>query len=475
MSSMANTAGSSVGGGADIITSILGANASQPDRDKAQAALNNALAQIQAVGAPPDMSQQILVQQFQQAGILTPERESNINQQFVQLQQNPAQAQGLAAQVQALGQIQKEAGSGMSAQDQANYLAAQTAINQNTQSQQQAALQNQAQRGSASGGAGLAAELQAVQGGANQNQMAGLQEAGAASQRALSAMGQAGQLGGQIESQQYGQAAQQQQAQQAIQAANTQNALAVQQQNTQAQNQANLYNQQVAQQVANANTQAANAESLRELQGKAQTYQMGLGQAGMEAGTEGAISGGYLGQANAIGQEYQNIGQGIGMFAGSGQSEGYSNQTQGNSMSGSSGGSQSSGGNSGGMSTEGGNYGNSANNYGGDMSAFGGASYWTGGPVQQNNDMGDLSTVASLGELFLKDGGKVPGRAQVAGNSPQNDTVNAKLSPGEIVIPRTIAHDPEAAKDFIKKEIDKDTHARLTALEKFCMGGMKGQ
>lgn len=40
-----------------------------------------------------------------------------------------------------------------------------------------------------------------------------------------------------------------------------------------------------------------------------------------------------------------------------------------------------------------------------------------------------------------KDGGKVPGHAHVEGNSPENDTVKAKLSPGEGVIDRETLED----------------------------------
>lgn len=46
-------------------------------------------------------------------------------------------------------------------------------------------------------------------------------------------------------------------------------------------------------------------------------------------------------------------------------------------------------------------------------------------------------------------GGKVPGNASVKGDSYKNDTVDAKLSPGEIVVPRTAADDPEKAHRFI--------------------------
>jgi hypothetical protein len=58
-----------------------------------------------------------------------------------------------------------------------------------------------------------------------------------------------------------------------------------------------------------------------------------------------------------------------------------------------------------------------------------------------------------LGAIFGYDGGEidyrargggVPGQARVAGDSPRNDTIPAKLSPGEIVLPRSVAQHPEA-------------------------------
>lgn len=51
----------------------------------------------------------------------------------------------------------------------------------------------------------------------------------------------------------------------------------------------------------------------------------------------------------------------------------------------------------------------------------------------------------------LKQGGKVPGTPMVPGDSPKNDTVHAMLSPGEIVIPRSMVEDPERAKRFIEE------------------------
>lgn len=47
----------------------------------------------------------------------------------------------------------------------------------------------------------------------------------------------------------------------------------------------------------------------------------------------------------------------------------------------------------------------------------------------------------------MANGGVVPGKAKVAGDSPVNDTVSAQLSPGEVVIPRSImeSKDPASA------------------------------
>ena len=47
-------------------------------------------------------------------------------------------------------------------------------------------------------------------------------------------------------------------------------------------------------------------------------------------------------------------------------------------------------------------------------------------------------------------GGEVDGEPKVKGDHPVNDTVPAKLSPGEIVVPRSAAKDEEALKSFVK-------------------------
>jgi hypothetical protein len=47
-------------------------------------------------------------------------------------------------------------------------------------------------------------------------------------------------------------------------------------------------------------------------------------------------------------------------------------------------------------------------------------------------------------------GGHVPGQAPFDGDDDRNDIVPAMLSPGEVVLPRSVAHDPEKSKRFVE-------------------------
>ncbi len=67
-------------------------------------------------------------------------------------------------------------------------------------------------------------------------------------------------------------------------------------------------------------------------------------------------------------------------------------------------------------------------------------------------------------------GGRVPGEAPTMGDSPANDVVSAKLSPGEIVIPRSSAMDKESAKQFIDNMPFSKTRDLLK--NKYACGGM---
>lgn len=64
-----------------------------------------------------------------------------------------------------------------------------------------------------------------------------------------------------------------------------------------------------------------------------------------------------------------------------------------------------------------------------------------------------FALAAHGGEISdFRAGGNVPGKAKVEGDDARNDTVPAKLSPGEIVIPRSVSQSddaPQKAADFV--------------------------
>lgn len=62
---------------------------------------------------------------------------------------------------------------------------------------------------------------------------------------------------------------------------------------------------------------------------------------------------------------------------------------------------------------------------------------------------GAMSGIGSVLGMALAQGGTVPGQAYFNGDDVKNDTVDAKLSPGEIVIPRSAAKDREKAIRFL--------------------------
>lgn len=122
-----------------------------------------------------------------------------------------------SAQMRALGQLQGEAAAGgLTAEDKMALEQSKMATQAQERGQRGAIEADAAQRGMAGGGASLANKMASQQAGAQQNYLSGLQTAGDARKRALAAMSGAGNLGGQMEAQQFGEQAQAAQAQDAI-------------------------------------------------------------------------------------------------------------------------------------------------------------------------------------------------------------------------------------------------------------------
>jgi hypothetical protein len=408
MGSLVKAAGGTGAGIGGIAGGIIGNDMSSGARGQANDAANISNQILQALQNAPDISKPLILQQYKQQGILTPEMEANITAQVPAAIGQDSQAVG--AQRQALSQMQQRAAGGLSAGDRAalqeSGLAAQGDVTSRLASIQQQAQQ----QGTADSGTSLAAQLSAAQGGANRQSSNANQIAQQAQQAAIQATGQAASLGSNLEGQNFGEQAQQQAAQQQMQRFNIQNQIGIQHQNVGTSNQAQAGNLANAQQLANANVGQANQEQRDQLQRQMQQFGANTGIAQIKAGGMGALSQ----QKQALGNQQaaagQAIGSGIGGMLGAG-------------------------------------------------AAAGGSSGGAGGAADDASD----AALWKGGSTDFTAGGHVPGQAIMPGDHPANDTVDAKLSPGEIVIPRTVAKSP-LGKKLLK--LLEDHHSVQNELDK---------
>lgn len=82
-----------------------------------------------------------------------------------------------------------------------------------------------------------------------------------------------------------------------------------------------------------------------------------------------------------------------------------------------------------------------------------------------------IDTESQGGKIHdLRDGGSVPGKAKVKGDSPKNDTVPAMLSPGEVVVPRSHANDDAEFEAFMAKF--KPSHIKKNMVKGGMMPGI---
>lgn len=75
----------------------------------------------------------------------------------------------------------------------------------------------------------------------------------------------------------------------------------------------------------------------------------------------------------------------------------------------------------------------------------------------------------------MKMGGHVPGEAAVPGDSERNDTVPAMLSPGELVIPRSVPKTGPAMEQFARQAPVAGDPKKKVDLTSFVKGYKRGK
>ncbi len=423
----------------------------------AEAAQKAALAALQNVQTPTAESLTLPeLQQYAAAMNMTPAQMQAFLQQSNAFNNQNIDQTGTSAQKQALSQLADVANAGPEGtatsraqveqinQDQARNLAG-----------QRGAIDQQAQARGVPPGLLQAALAQTQAGqGAQDAHMAALGAQSNAYQQALNAMAQGGALGGQLQGQQNSQANTVAQAQNAMQQFNAANQQAASATNAGYQQQANATNTQNANDTSRANTGLANQRTQYNAQVPQTVFQDQFQKAS-----------GIANQNNNLANTYTNQGQqSAGIFSGL---LGAGATLAGGPAGGAAAGMLGSGAGSNSKSIPAANNPSSYIQDAWSPSSYTG--YSSGGEVDfsgpdvqfedsvpgpdyapdiYNGNDGRIhlgeSYLASQGgmmpqdETCMKSGGPVPGQAQVPGDSPKNDTVHARLSPGEFVVPRSV-------------------------------------
>lgn len=393
------------------------------DSDAGSDELDKAIQAIQAVRGPTAAELTLPeLQKYVSAGVLTPQQYQAVSENPQAYSDSIAQTQdnsGSNAQKAALQQLGSivQAGGSTPIND-ANLRHNIDTTNQAMQGARGAIAQNAQERGVSGGGLEFISKLMNEQSNAQNANMGAIDAGANNAQLALNALTQQGQLGGQLQ----GQANQMSQAQ-----ADAANQIA--QYNSQLQSQANQYNTQQANQaqqmnlanaqgISGANTDLFNQRTIQNSGIPQQMFQNDMAKSG-------ALAGAYGNKANLAQQQAQNQAGFTGGLLGTGAKLGAAYMTGGASLAP--------------------DAINTAGRTNAENTIKKNNGYAHGGMVQCYAEGGEVHDH----QLCMQAGGDVPGQPNEMGmdDSLANDTVDAKLSPGEIVLPRSVAQSPNAPQE----------------------------
>lgn len=297
---------------APVVGGLVGGIMGNKSRNQQMAMMQQAYQQLAQLGLPPDLSKEVILQQFQQQGILTPQLEQDIHLSASQVGAMKESPETRQAQMEALQGLQQASRTGLTAADRAAFNELRAGIARDTEAKRQQILQGMQARGQGGGGAELIAQLQGSQAAEDQAASQSDRLAAQAALSRLNALNQYGQAAGNVRSQDYQAMLAKAQAEDQRNQFLFQNSASLQQRNIAALNaaqQANLANKQ---RLSEMNTQTANQELLRQNQAKRDYWQDQLGLAQAKAAA-------LTGQSQAYGQQAQQKEQ---MFSGLGNAIG---------------------------------------------------------------------------------------------------------------------------------------------------------
>lgn len=416
--------------------------------DKADKMRQMAIDAFNAIQSPELKDLQVQLSKYVASGRLTPEQaEAELLQSnaFNDIVTDPALA---GAQKQALAALQEVGTSGgMTAIDKARLQDITNEQNTTARGRNEAVMSQARERGMGGSDINTVNQLLNEQAAADRASQRGTDVAAEAQARALQALIAGGQTASQIRGQEFSEGAAKAEAENAIDLFNKQTLNQTNLYNVDAKNRAEAANLANEQAISNANVNTTNTERTSNANARQQVFNNEMAKAGGKAGTYNAWANDAT-AANrseiAADQALLGTAVGAGMTAFGGPA-----------------GAAAAGGMAAnpGVDIGGGNTTNPAMTYDDIMKRKPGQvhAFSNGGEVEEDDKR--LLTTEENPSAFncggkvhnYKQGGQVPGEAKVAGDSPENDTVRARLSPGELVVPRTVMSDDEEFDAFMEK------------------------
>ena len=138
---------------APVIGGIMGGITASSGRKAAAAAAAAALAQLNALGMPPDLSKEIILQKFQEQGALTPELEQDIHLQASEMGQVKEDPSLRANQMDVLNTLAQQSRGGLQAGDRAAYNELRSKVQQDSEAKRQQLMQQMQSQGMVGSGA----------------------------------------------------------------------------------------------------------------------------------------------------------------------------------------------------------------------------------------------------------------------------------------------------------------------------------
>lgn len=302
---------------ANIGGAVIGNIASAADREAAAAAQKRALAEIEKLGAGPDLAKEIFLKEFKSAGVLTPELEREVDKGVSKVAQIKEDPRFKKAQMEALAGIQQRGRTGFTAEERAQLSQERAAAERSAEAKRQQILSGLRARGALDSGAGIAAQLQSADELAAQQQAAAERGSASASQRALQAMMQGGELAGRVRGQEFDIERTKAGSEDEFQRFNIANRMAQEQRRAERETGARQYNLGQQQQLMNMNIQQQNAELMRQRQAQQEMYNNQVRLAQLRSGAYGQQAAQAQQQAAQTQQGWAQMGSAVGGAIGS--------------------------------------------------------------------------------------------------------------------------------------------------------------